>query len=120
MRALQVLLVLAMVSCAVRAFPIAREWVREWVIMRRGDCSEQIHFHLDDCSYGAEKIRMGQRLGHYAARGLLREIYSHSDGCSNGGERMGSEMIWVGGCVGTRYGCCPDGVTVRHSLWVLS
>ncbi|KAK3737602.1 hypothetical protein RRG08_062229 [Elysia crispata] len=22
--------------------------------------------------------------------------------------------VWVGGCAGTRYGCCPDGVTARH------
>ncbi|GFO11198.1 papilin-like isoform x3 [Plakobranchus ocellatus] len=22
--------------------------------------------------------------------------------------------IWVGGCAGTRYGCCPDGVTARY------
>lgn len=27
--------------------------------------------------------------------------------------KVGEHRVWIGGCAGTKYGCCPDGNTAR-------
>jgi hypothetical protein len=29
-------------------------------------------------------------------------------------EEVSPQSVWIGGCAGTRYGCCPDGLTTRY------